>query len=140
MTMTKLEHAALEYLKALEGDEDQPDEMLDKAVDDLKAVATLWAQGYCIKQQEEKERVRVLLEAKRKEARRVFPGCEYLPGDLPPIGKIVYAGERRGEVVGEAREPEVGDNCRWWWQVKLDANPEYTTLQWPPTLTTKAPQ
>lgn len=54
--MTKLEHAAIQYLKALESDE--PDEhvaeaAVSKAVEDMKSAGILWAQGYIIQQAEE---------------------------------------------------------------------------------------
>jgi hypothetical protein len=44
--MTKLEHAALEYLKALEGY--GSNKVVDEAIDNLKETAMLWAQGYII--------------------------------------------------------------------------------------------
>ena len=50
--MTKLEHAALEYLKALEGD--GPLEEVGEARDNLVEAAILWAQRYEIDQVERK--------------------------------------------------------------------------------------
>ncbi len=46
--MTRLEHAALEYLKAIESNEEDV-ERVNKAEDELKSCAILWAQGYALK-------------------------------------------------------------------------------------------
>ena len=46
--MTKLEHAALKYLEAIEGDEGQPLRVVEKAESELKEQAVLWAQAYWI--------------------------------------------------------------------------------------------
>jgi hypothetical protein len=138
--MTKLEHVALEYLKALEGDEGQPDEVLDKATDDLKEAALLWAQGYAIKQKEEKHRVKALLEETRTQASKTFPGCEFLPGDDIPTIPVYRKDGKRGVVIGETKVEDGDDTCRWWWKVKFDHMPGYVVLEYPPYLTTTEPQ
>lgn len=68
--ITKLEYAALQYLKAIEKDYDDDqlaDEAIKEVIDNLKDAAMFWAQGYCIEQEEAKEKdvVRITVDGPR---------------------------------------------------------------------------
>jgi hypothetical protein len=143
--MTKLELAALEYFKAIEIDDPSGREGaigwdVIKAEGNLKETAVLWAQGYAIKQEEERQRVKALLEETRTQASKTFPGCEFLPGDDIPTIPVYRKDGKRGVVIGETKVEDGDDTCRWWWKVKFDHMPGYVVLEYPPYLITTEPQ
>ncbi len=78
-----------------------------------------------------------LAEARIK-ARKVFPGCTWLPGDLCPSG--TRALRHNGHVVTILRE-YTGDseNLRYWWviddpAIRTSKGRVIEVLEWPPTL------
>ena len=80
------------------------------------------------------------LAEKRAEARKIFPNCEFLPGDPCPVGSTVYENGREGIVVSPytGNGSEIGGDFYGWWVVDLVGKHTIkNTLQWPPTLKTR---
>lgn len=137
--MTKLEHASLELLKAMESDANNAQELYNKAKDDLAAIGILWAQGYIIAQVEKEARKQVLFIKLRSKAMKIFPDAEFFPGDPCPTVPV-YEGGRKGIVLGAVDsdyDPDNEKGFQGWWRVRIEGVGD--TLQWPPTLTTTPP-
>jgi len=67
---------------------------------------------------------------KRKQAREVYPDCDWLPGDECPIGTVVtrFQGDK-AEILGESKD----ENLKYWWILK-DFKMNAIVYDWPPSL------
>jgi hypothetical protein len=73
------------------------------------------------------------LAEKRIQARQVYPGCEWLPGDDCPSGMEVLS--RHGDkciVLNEYQPSSEHPELAYWWRVETPN--KQIALEWPPTL------